>query len=173
MKSPRVSTISSNHARAKLAHGRLRNAGFTFIEVIVVIALVAMIAGFGVSMSYSSLAKANAIQERDTLVSLLLSGARARALANINESSHGVRIDTANDRYILFEGTSFPIGTTEPNVPFGDTLKIEANGSPANDYDIIFEQRSGNVITGDGTLVLTSNGKNVTFTINEAGRIDW
>ncbi len=149
--------------RAYFSH----TTGFTLIELIVVVALLSLITGVGIVMSYSSIARANVIQERDTLVSLLLSGARARALANINESSHGVHIDAANHRYILFEGTSYP-NNTEPSVAFNEDLIIAASSD-----DIIFEQRSGNVLSGNGAITLTLNGRDIMFDINEAGRIDW
>src|SRR3989344_4820009 len=132
-----------------------RARGFTLIEVLVVLALVAFIAGFGLLMGFNSISRGSVAQERDLFLTSLL-GARARALANVNESPHGVHIE--DDSFVLFEGNSYP----------GANHRILDR-----DDDIIFEQLSGNVVEGVGTIVLSDGAQSVTIDINGVGRIEW
>lgn len=156
MKSPKVS-IPAN-AR-----------GFTLFEVLIVTALLGVIIGFSVIMSYSSITRAHVIQERDLLVSLLLSGARARALANVNESDQGVRVTPAS--FILFEGDNFETSPAKEETSRDSSIAITQDG--ADEFDIVFERLSADVHTGVGTIVLSGNERTIVFDINEAGRINW
>lgn len=147
--------------------------GFTLIEVIMVIGLVGVIALFGVAMSMSSVAKSGVIQERDRFVSLILSGARAEALANVGEQAHGIHIDDVNHRYILFEGTSY--NASDPSnreTPYSnESIDISNTGGD----DIVFEQLSGNVSHGAGTVTfkIVNSNTEVKISINEVGQINW
>lgn len=146
--------------------------GFTLIEVLLVIALVGVIAGFGTAMSLSSLSRASVSQERDLFVALLLRSTRAAAVANLHESSHGVRFDNANHRYILFRGDNF--ATSDPitrrEIPYtSDSITIENTGGDT----IVFTQLSGNVPTGEGTVSISNGVSTSTVTIRSSGQIDW
>ncbi len=145
--------------------------GFTLIEILIVLGLVGVIASFGVIMSYSSISRVNSSQERDLLVSLLLSGARAEALANIDEKDHGVHIQ--DDKYILFEGSSWGSATNKRDVIRNSVVKITGPSGILPPFDVIFTRLSGNVSAGDGTITLTGNGQSIDFTINKVGRINW
>jgi prepilin-type N-terminal cleavage/methylation domain-containing protein len=144
--------------------------GFSAIEVLLVMALVAFVAGMGLTVSFSSIAQSNAVQERDLLASLLIS-ARARALANVNEREHGVHIDSTE--YIIFEvdaGDDFADRDTDYDrvVERNDAVDIDPM-----DSEIIFEQLSGNVSTGIGDYTITQGENEQVVSINAAGRIDW
>ena len=89
--------------------------GFSLIEIIIVIALVAVVASMSSLFSINSISRSYTISERDLLVSLLTQ-TRARALANVNKSAHGLYIDTNN--YVFYEGNAYNAGnTTNKTVP--------------------------------------------------------
>ena len=145
--------------------------GFTLIELVLVIALVGIIVSFGATMSLSSLSQSNVTQERDLFVTLLLRGARAASLANVNEVSHGVQIDNTNHRYILFEGITYNASaSSNRTVPYtNNVLNISNSGGDT----IVFEQLSGNVITGTGTISISNGNANQNIIIRDVGQIDW
>ncbi len=140
-------------------------AGFTLIEVLVVIGLLGLVASLGSAIGFDTLGRSATREERDTLVSLLWS-ARTRALANMHESAQGVHID--GGQYVLFEGPSYDISDPDNQmIPRNPAVTI--SGGP----DIIFTQLSGGVSAGTGTLTMTGPTGMATVEINEAGRIEW
>lgn len=145
--------------------------GFTLIEVTIVLGLIGVIAAFGVAMSFSSLSSTTVTQERDLFVTLLLRSTRSAAVANLEESSHGVQIDNANDRYILFNGTTYVAGAASNRViPYtNEAIDIENTGGNT----VVFEQLSGDVTVGSGTVVISNGTASQEIIIRESGQIDW
>lgn len=145
--------------------------GFTVIELLLVLALVGIVSAFGLAMSLSSVARSSVQTERDLFVTLLLRGARAEAIANAGEEPRGIYIDNQNHRYILFSGSSYSNNNaTNRAIPYtDDSLSISNTGGDT----IIFEQLSGNVTTGAGTISVTNGVATQTININTVGQIDW
>jgi prepilin-type N-terminal cleavage/methylation domain-containing protein len=145
--------------------------GFSLIEVTIVLGLIGVIAAFGVAMSYSSLSKTSVTQERDLFVTLLLRGTRAAAIANMQETPHGVYIDDANNQYILFNGTTY--SSSDPDnrtIPYtNDVITVTNTGGST----VVFDQISGNVITGAGTISIGNGEATQQIIIRESGQIDW
>src|SRR3989339_112068 len=81
-------------------------SGFTLLEVMIVVAILAIIMGVTMSSGFGFYNNQSLIGERDGLVSLLRH-ARGRAMNNMNQSSHGVYISTSTNQYILFQGASY------------------------------------------------------------------
>ena len=150
---------------------KAHQSGFTLIEVIIVLGLIGVIAAFGVAMSYSSLSSTSVTQERDLFVTLLLRGTRAAAIANLEETAHGVQIDNTNHRYILFDGTSYDEdATSNRSVPYtSEAIAITNTGGDT----IVFKQLSGDVITGGGVITITNGSATQEITIRNSGQIDW
>ncbi len=148
-----------------------RSAGFTIIELTLVIALIAVIASFGAAMTLSSLSKSVVTQERDLFVTLLLRGTRAAALANLNESPHAIYIDNANHQYVQFEGTTYDEnGASNREIPFSsDAVTVNNSGGDT----IVFDQLSGNVSEGAGTITIQNSAATAEITISSVGQIDW
>lgn len=145
--------------------------GFTVIELILVIALVAIIASFGTVMTLSSLSKSAALQERDLFVTLLLRGTRAAALANKNESPHAIYIDNTNHAYVQFEGDTYAANNpTNRTIPFSsNSITITNTGGDT----VVFDQLSGNVSEGAGTITISNGNTAQEILIRENGQIDW
>ena len=139
--------------------------GFTLIEILVIVGLFGLLAAMGAFIGFDSIGRSSVHSERD-LVVLMLTGARTRTLANVNEKAQGVRI--TNNEIILFEGTLYP-GINPRSTPRNSAITV----SPALPVDIIFDQLSANVTTGACTITLTQDTKNATIEINGQGRIDW
>jgi prepilin-type N-terminal cleavage/methylation domain-containing protein len=148
------------------------NRGFTLVEILIVMTLMGSIFAFGMVMSISSLARGSVIEERDLFVSLLLSGARSHAMANVGETSHGIYIDNENHEYVLFEGSTYnPAAPANEKTPFtNDSLSIE---NSSGDDTIVFEALSGNVTEGAGTITISGNDIVQELTISEVGQINW
>lgn len=148
-----------------------RHQGFTYIELLIVVGLIGIILSLGIVMDIGSLSRSSVIEERDLFVSLILTGARAHAIANIHESAHGVHIDNTLHQYILFEGTAFSQGNPSNRaIKFtSDHISVTTTGGD----DIIFTQLSGDVLLGDGTVTFEGNNATQYVRINKVGQIDW
>jgi prepilin-type N-terminal cleavage/methylation domain-containing protein len=147
-------------------------SGFSLIEITLVLALVGVISAFGVAMSYSSLTRTTVTQERDLFVTLLLRGTRSSAMANFNETSHGILIDNTNHEYILFNGTDPADDPSSHRVIPYTNDAIAVTTTSADDF-IVFEQLSGEVITGAGVITITNGTAAQDITIRTTGQIDW
>ena len=145
--------------------------GFTLIELVMVLALIGVIASFSAAMSLSSLSKSAVTQERDLFVTLLLRGARAASLANIGGTAHGVQIDNTNHQYILFNGTTYTAGAASNRVIPYTNSAISITNSAGN--TIVFEQLSGSVATGAGTITISNGNSTQSIIIRAVGQIDW
>lgn len=140
--------------------------GATLIETLILIGLIGVISSFGLALSYSSLSRSKLETEVDTFVSLALMPTRMRALANIQNTHHGVHI--AEDSFVLFEGSTFnPQALHNRIIPREMSVDIESNG------DVLFEKLSGNVISGEGMIVLKTETASHTISITQWGGIDW
>ena len=142
--------------------------GFTLIEITLVIALIIIIFGFGLTVSFDSYRKDYLKAERDTLISVLQK-ARNESINNLNNTPHGFYFDGTD--YILFEGSSY----TDPLRDTSKDLKIVKNPSITIGglTEVVFEQLDGNANpVGDITL---NDGINpvISININQEGRINW
>ena len=148
------------------------------IEILVVVALFAALTSLGVIIAFDSIVRSTVHNERDIVV-LALAGARARALANVNEKSHGVQI--TSDSVIVFEGDD---PASDPNkVTTGRSSSIVVSPEPAV---VIFSQLTGNATTDGSTkcdpensplfpcsITLSDGSKNAVIDINTYGRVEW
>lgn len=153
--------------------------GFTYIELVIVVGLIGSILAFGMVMNIGSVGRSVVTQERDVFISLLLYGARAKAMANADQMSHGVHIDNTCKRYILFEGTPPypplpPDGTCSPKdsreIAFmSNSTYVTIHGG----NDIVFDRLSGEVGQGVGTISISAHNATSTIELSSTGRINW
>jgi len=140
--------------------------GFTLIEITLVIALIIIIFGFGLTISFDSYRKDNLKAERDTLISVLQK-ARNESINNLNNTPHGFYFDGTD--YILFDGSSYASRDASRDLKIVKNPSITIGGLT----EIVFEQLDGNANPiGDITL---SDGINpvISININQEGRINW
>ncbi|HWA32368.1 MAG TPA: prepilin-type N-terminal cleavage/methylation domain-containing protein [Candidatus Paceibacterota bacterium] len=166
MKSPQTSNINTK-------------AGFTLIEMVIVISLIAVIGGFGLFFGIDSLRGYSFHSDRDTLVSTL-QHARAEAMANICRGTdcadggkpQGVYIDTSARKFIVFQGTTYdPHDDNNAPVDYSQNTILPDDGSLRT---IVFDQLSGNVdAPGYITINDATNVHSSKVEISDQGQILW
>jgi prepilin-type N-terminal cleavage/methylation domain-containing protein len=177
MESPNISTSDNfcvNLHRLKrdesltcTIFNRTKNsAGFTLLELLIVMGLFAIILSFGLAIGFDSFRRDTLKTERTNLVSALQK-ARSQAVNNIDNNMHGFYFDGAN--YIVFEGTSFATRDTSRDLFIPRNSTISLSGLP---HGVVFEQLSGDA-TPAGVIVLEDGISSTTISINEEGRIEW
>lgn len=167
-----------------------REDGFSLIEIVIVMALLAIIGGLALIMNFDDYRGYSFRNERDLLVSVL-QRARSQSVNNVCLSGlsctggqpHGVHIGSAADCsainkpcYVIFQTT-----TTTPTFAARDTAvdqDIERSSSfnlvTSPGPDVVFDQLSGNVDIAPWSLVVTDNLNHIaTTTVNSQGQIDW
>ena len=152
--------------------GQERSAGFTLIELVVVIAIMVVLLGLGLFFSMDSYHGYAFHNERNLAVSLL-EKARSQAIANIDQQPHGVHVDLTGNQYIIFEGatyTSFP--SKNIFVPFISSNSLINHSGMT---DVLFNQLDGGITTPPSALHLNDSGSVHTSDINfnNEGQISW
>ncbi len=160
-----------------------KNEGFTLIEILVVIGILAIIASFGLFFSMENYRGSSFRDERDLLVSTL-QHSRAQAVNNVCFGSpcpdgkpHGIHFfpkgDPSDDRFVVFQGASFH--DTADDALVDEVIKFDNRAvyiDTSLPVDIIFDRLSGN--SDDKSIILKDDaGHTSTVDINQAGRIDW
>jgi len=141
-----------------------KDAGFTLIEILIVTAILVILFGMGLFMSFDFYRSFLIHSERDLLVGVL-EKARNRAMNNIGESPHGVHITSSS--YILFQGTAYASANPD-NEPITSNPAITKAGLT----DIVFSQLSGDPDT-TGSITLQSSARTDIININDEGAIGW
>ncbi len=117
--------------------------GFTFIEVLVTVAIVAVLTTVSVVSFSTYLRRENLLANRSALLSGLRE-ARSRTLASIGGSQYGVKIDA--DRFTVFPGSTFSSSTADASYMFSQGVKITTT-IPV----VVFTRVTGNA-SASGTI---------------------
>ena len=145
-------------------------SGFTIIELLVVIAIFVIISGFALFLSMDFYRTYASNAERGTVVSSLTK-ARNRAMANINQNEHGVRV--SNNSYTIFQGST-PLTYDLHDITKDEIIPSGSNSTVPGNIDIIFKQLSGKTSCSPTCSIdLTSQDKHKPITINSEGGIEW
>ena len=133
------------------------NKGFTLIEVVIVIFLIALVSTI-VFNNLSSFRQDQILRSTTSDVVTLLNEAKQNTLSSVNSSSYGVHFET--NRMILFSGIIY--SSSDPNnkvVNFDDTVSIPSSGglNIGGGSDVVFERLTGDTIGGTIKLQLNSN----------------
>ncbi|OGE82839.1 MAG: hypothetical protein A2846_04330 [Candidatus Doudnabacteria bacterium RIFCSPHIGHO2_01_FULL_49_9] len=152
--------------RVGLSQGDKSGAGFTLMELLVVLGLFAILLGAGVPITLGMYRQYSFHSERDMLVSIIAK-ARTQALSNVNEAPHGLAI--AGGNYIIFEGADYAsrVQSLDEIIPANPTITFTGSTS-----EITFAQLTADA-TGAGTLTMTSGNRTADIIVNNEGRIDW
>jgi len=147
------------------------SSGITLIEILIVIGMFSIIAGFSISMSVDSYSKTLFKSDVETIVSML-SKARSQAMNNIclgslcNEGKpHGFHIET--NSFTVFQGNTF-----DSTDPLNETVEVKGGSTNITGLaNVVFSQLSGNA-TPEGSIVVTGqSGHTYSIDINSEGGI--
>ena len=140
----------------------LDNAGFTVIELTVVIAIFVVLLSLAFFINIDFYKSRTLLSERDTLVSILRR-ARTLSLANVNETSHGVFI---NDDYIVFQGPSYAARNSAWDEIYPKSSAISVSGV----QEIVFDSLTADT-AASGTIALSYDQHFADISVNQVGRV--
>lgn len=151
-----------------------QNKGFTFIEVMVTLALVAIVAGL-ILASFSGLNNRQTLDTEVNNIKLIIQKTRLESLNSKNGSTHRIIFDS-NGVTTAETGT-----TTTKAYPFSSSVVMQTNGlkeviGGAATSTVAFAKLSGSPnATGTITYILNINSTNIftrTITINALGKVE-
>jgi len=162
--------------------------GFSLIEIIVVLGILALIASIGLFVSMDFWRGSSSHSEQDSVVSLL-ENARSQSLNNIDQVRHGVHFDASPLRYTEFECTSstctdYSGADTSKDLVINSSSNNVSVTAPVLPFDIIFDQLNGACITTTSPtpficdpatqqIKINDGVKDYIITVNSEGQIDW
>lgn len=158
-------------SRAHCTHKKVAAKGFTLLEVLLVVGIIALLGGSVAALDIRTYFGAAFVSEQQRIVTLL-HRARADAQSNMGEVPHGLSLyPPDNSRaYVLFSGAS---STTDPasHAVFEAGYSVSIEGAPV---EIIFEPLTGRSNYA-GTLMVRDyqRGVSAPITINHEGAISW
>ncbi len=139
-------------------------AGFTLIEISLVIACTAILLAFTIPATLRFLESQNLTETANTLVSSLRQ-AHNQAVFQKNDSSFGIKFLT--NSYVLFQGSSYASRTTSEDI----TIPLSSSITLSGMNEIVFTKRTGLPNT-TGTILLQSGSKSLSIIINQQGVIE-
>lgn len=162
--------ISDSNPKSEIRNQKCK--GFSFIEVLLTMALFLLLAGVGVGayFNYYLFSLANA-DVKNTFT--LLKQARFRALKNPDSSDYGVHLDPATRTLTIFRNTYSPVDPQNIDLELEqlDITDVSLNPSIGITDDIIFQKLTGKT-SNSGTFTISNQTLNYTFSINSQGVIN-
>lgn len=130
----------------------LKSKGYTLIEIVIVIAILAILSTVTASV-YKRYQTSQALDKDTALVSSLLNQSRVLTLSSKDNVKHGLYLEA--NQVTLFSGSSYVVGTSTNVVfPLNNTVSLSAT-LPSGTTSIIFERLTGKTFQ-NGTITLTS-----------------
>ena len=156
----------------------LKGGGFTLIEIIVVIGIVAMVVGFGMVTDLSFF-KGDVFRSEESTIVSILGKARSRAMANMFQVNHGVCYDPVLNNYVIFRGN-----TCDPGASTSELIPANLNIATISTFSttfptVVFKQLTGKLIpqlspaTNETIINIQDGMKTADIKINNEGRINW
>ena len=145
----------------------IRSQGFTFIEILIVLGLIMLVAGLGLFLSMD-VYRSNSLHAEKNIVVSILQKARSRAMNNINENKHGVHFGAG--KYILFTGPDWTLD------PHPEDVSATTNVTATGTTDVVFDQLTGNASCSPAppcAIALKNDLQTFVISINSAGQISW
>lgn len=148
-----------------MRHYLFKKSGFTLLEIILVVALLAISSGIVAPIYYSAKNSDDLINTRDSLISSLRR-AQLLSMAVKNDETWGLKID--NQEIIVFQGNDF----LSRNQDYDEIVKINRNINIGGIDEIVFAKLSGRPSLSDD-FILTSNNKTIEISVNQLGIVDY
>ena len=149
-----------------------KESGFTFLEVLLVIAAIGIIAVLGTAFFSSTLGK-NELSNVTWDIADNLRKAQSRAMAGRGNDSWSVHFES--DKYVIFKGTTY--NASDPDneqTNLSSLILIISISLTGGGSDLIFNKIYGDTDT-DGNITVSDNTSDQTriIDINEVGRINY
>lgn len=143
--------------------------GFTLIELILVVALMALIGGMSAPFFQSFQVSSDLYTYTDT-ITRTLRRAQVQSIAGQNANSWGVYFDTAANTITLFYGNSYAIRDQS----YDEVTKVPNSFDFTTTFsdEIFFTIYSGSPSSVGSVTLTDQNGGSETVTINTLGLID-
>lgn len=158
----------------KIAKIKIKIRGFTLIEILLVVTILAIAFGFFALYSQNSQTRTDLNAQTAVLVSNLRL-AQSNAAAGSTTGHNAIRLDAAASNYITFSGTVF-----DAQNPDNSTVALPATMSFQNillnggGSDIIFTGPQGETANyGTFEVYLSQTGQFITVTVSQFGTIDY
>ena len=150
---------------------KYKNSGLTFIEFVIVLAILAVISVIVMS-AFVNYRKNQSLEKDTETVVEVLGQARSQTLSSQNASQYGVRI--GSDKITLFTGNTY--SSSDPanrDFTLVSTDTIVTVSLAGGESDVVFQRLSGET-NQNGTIVLSSPtiSKTKTVTIYKTGLIE-
>jgi prepilin-type N-terminal cleavage/methylation domain-containing protein len=142
-----------------------KGGGFTLLELLLVVAMMGLIATFGMNLSSSFIWRTD-LSQSEYLTVTILRRAQVLAQAQANDTDWGVHI--SGNQLTLFGGNTFSGRDTSIDEEYG--LGSVTISSPV---DVIYHKFSGEPYNNSTTINLATNQENATLTINEVGVVNY
>ena len=142
--------------------------GFTLVEIIIVIALIAVLSGMSAEVYFNQRDKYSTDKDADSIVSIM-EKARNMSLNRKNDSSYGIHI--ASSTLSVFSGTSYEDGNNVLSYDLENVDKISAISLSSNKLDFYFSKISG-LPNATGTLVVGNKSYSRTITVYGTGVVE-
>ncbi len=148
-----------------MRHYLFKKSGFTLLEIILVVALLAISSGVVAPIYYSAKNSDDLINTRDSLISSLRR-AQLLSMAVKNDETWGLKIN--NQEIIVFQGNDF----FSRNQDYDEIVRINRNINVEGIDEIVFLKLSGRPSVSDD-FILTSNNKTIEISVNQLGIVDY
>ena len=146
-----------------------KKKGFTLLEVAMAVALLAVVAAFGIS-SFFNFRNSTDIESTSRNIADVLRRAQANAVSGEDFTMWGVRFDNVSTPfYQLFSGPSWGSGTKKDYFSLSSGIEYTTPLS-GNAAEMVFEQRTGRSLVGSFVITVRSTAQqNVSRTIAVSG----
>jgi len=120
----------------------IKNKGFTLIEIIIVISIMAFLVSAGI-VSYRSFEKSTELEKTAHNIMSVLKLAQSKTTASEDASQYGVHFES--DKYILFKGNIYQ-SEAEDNKTYNIPNRLEIHDIDLSEEssDVIFQRILGN-----------------------------
>jgi prepilin-type N-terminal cleavage/methylation domain-containing protein len=143
-----------------------KQRGFTLLEVMLSVAIIALIAGLGTPI-YQGFQVRNDLDVAANSISTSLRRAQILSQAVDGDTSWGLSIQSG--AITLFRGVSYASRSAE----YDEVFDLQGSITPSGVSEIVYEKFTG-IPQTTGTIILTSNANEIrNITINEKGTISY
>ena len=142
------------------------NKGFTFVEVLLVIAILGVLVGLAIPF-YQSFQVSSQLDNTTQEVAQTLRRAQARSMASEYFSPFGLHFES--QKFVLFRGDTYI-----ESDPFNEPVEVPGILSVSSVFgpDIVFSRVEGRPDVTGSITISTTYGKSRTININELGVIN-